>query len=238
MAGALDPRPRDFRFSEYKIRSTPSGEPPTARDLFEVITRGMPGTLMPAWPQLTERERWSLVHYVRSFDEYALEDPPSTRLDTRHGVPYSTESVVEGRKVYEELKCGECHGETGRGDGPAAADLLDSKGVPTRTTDLTEGWTYKGGTSPENIYLRFMSGMDGTPMPSFASAFVLEESVGEIKERMEYGEAVTAEEREAYDRAMVEIRERMWHLANYMTSLAEDEGLLHEWFVGNTEVVK
>jgi cytochrome c oxidase cbb3-type subunit 2 len=238
MADALDPRPRDFRLGEYKIRSARSGEAATGRDLFDVITRGMPGTRMPAWPWLTERERWSLVHYVRTFDEFARQEPPSTRLDAGAPVVVSDESVAEGRKVYDELKCAQCHGETGRGDGPSAAELVDSHGAPSRTTDLLRGWTYKGGTSPEDILMRFMSGMDGTPMPSYADAFVPVGSVAEIGRRIEDGEDVTAEERETWDRAVAEARAPLWHLANYMASLAEDEGRLRDWFLGDTEVAK
>ena len=41
---------------------------------------------------------------------------------------------------------------------------------PLRAADLTEPWTFHGGATARDIYLRFRTGMAGTPMPSFADA--------------------------------------------------------------------
>src|SRR5437867_6050237 len=59
-AERLDPRPRDFTTGVYKIRST-ANKVPTVQDIFSVITHGMPGTSMPAWSVLPDRDRWNLV---------------------------------------------------------------------------------------------------------------------------------------------------------------------------------
>src|SRR5438132_249122 len=59
-ADLLDPRPRDFTTGIYKIR-TAASKTPTDRDLFDVITRGMPGTFMPAWDVLPGKDRWMVV---------------------------------------------------------------------------------------------------------------------------------------------------------------------------------
>jgi hypothetical protein len=37
-------------------------------------------------------------------------------------------------------------------------------------TNLTEPWTFRGGATPQDVYLRFRTGMNGTPMPSFVTA--------------------------------------------------------------------
>src|SRR5437773_7655633 len=71
-ADLLDPRPRDFTTGIYKIR-TAASKTPTDRDLFDVITRGMPGTFMPPWDVLPERDRGNLVA-----------DRKSTRLNSSH----------------------------------------------------------------------------------------------------------------------------------------------------------
>ena len=53
----LFPWPRDFRKGVFKYRTTPSGSLPLDSDLFKVISRGVPGTAMPAWgTALTEEE--------------------------------------------------------------------------------------------------------------------------------------------------------------------------------------
>jgi cytochrome c len=70
--------------------------------------------------------------------------------------------------VYEKLQCAACHGRDGRGAGAIATEFWDDWKQPLRATDLTEPWTFHGGAAPRDVYLRFRTGMSGTPMPSFA----------------------------------------------------------------------
>lgn len=40
----------------------------TDQHLFDVVTKGRPGTGMPAWgPVLSEQDRWNVVGYLRTF---------------------------------------------------------------------------------------------------------------------------------------------------------------------------
>src|SRR5713101_5716675 len=75
-APQLDPKPRDFTKGKYKVRTSASGKPPTDSDLFGVISDGMPGTSMPAWKVLSEKDRSNLVAYVKSFAGGAFKEPP------------------------------------------------------------------------------------------------------------------------------------------------------------------
>ncbi|PYO13356.1 MAG: hypothetical protein DMD75_05865, partial [Candidatus Rokuibacteriota bacterium] len=59
-AELLMPGPRDFTSGIYKIRTT-ANKVPTDQDLFRIITDGMPGTSMPSWAVLPDRDRWNLV---------------------------------------------------------------------------------------------------------------------------------------------------------------------------------
>ncbi len=69
------------------------------------------------------------------------------------------------------LDCAKCHGESGRGDGPAAADLdPDIWGNPQKPFDFTTG-RLKGGPDVEDVYRTFMTGVGGTAMPSYADIF-------------------------------------------------------------------
>ena len=64
------PRPRIFKNNPvYKFRTTAGGELPTDEDLFNIITRGIPGTSMPGFDLLPEEERWNLVAAVKSFND-------------------------------------------------------------------------------------------------------------------------------------------------------------------------
>ena len=63
-----------------------------------------------------------------------------------------------------------CHGELGRGDGTSAPTLEDDWGHPIRPADLTKRWTFRGGPTRQDIFRTFTTGLNGTPMPSFAEA--------------------------------------------------------------------
>lgn len=52
----LFPKPRDFRAGKFRLVSSDNGVPSDA-DLDSVIRRGMPGSSMPPWPNLTEAKR-------------------------------------------------------------------------------------------------------------------------------------------------------------------------------------
>ena len=41
--------------------------------------------------------------------------------------------------------------------------------------DLTKGWRYKAGNTAKDIYMRFNTGLNGTPMPSFTDSLNDEE---------------------------------------------------------------
>ncbi len=81
---------------------------------------------------------------------------------------FTEEHVVLGKKAFLTIGCAKCHGEDGRGQ---MADNMgkDGWGRTTRAADLTSGMLH-GGQQPLDIYRRIYSGINGTPMPSFASA--------------------------------------------------------------------
>ena len=78
------------------------------------------------------------------------------------------EHVALGKKAFLTIGCAKCHGEDGRGQ---MADNIgkDGWGRTTRAADLTSGMLH-GGQQPMDIYRRIYSGINGTPMPGFASA--------------------------------------------------------------------
>ena len=87
----------------------------------------------------------------------------------------SNESVELGKKLYVDSGCVKCHGPLGRGDGPSAPTLKDDAGYPIRAADLAQRWTFRGGSSREDIFRTMSTGLNGTPMPSFADALKPEE---------------------------------------------------------------
>ncbi len=170
------PKPRDFTAGKYKVRTTPSGALPTDDDLRRVLLEGMPYTSMPGWSHLPEAQINELIAAVKSFSpDFANPERKPTPIPIPKAPAYSAESAEKGKQVYVEIGCGACHGELGRGDGTSAPTLKDDWGNPLRPADLTKRWTYRGGSSREDIYRTFTTGMNGTPMPSFAESLTDEQ---------------------------------------------------------------
>lgn len=163
----LYPKPRDLTSGTFKVRSTPSGSPPTDEDLYRTITSGLIGTGMPGFSYLSEKDRKSLVSFVKAVAQIT-ERPEVVPAGKK---PALTPKVLaKGKEEFMEAKCWECHGKQGKGDGPSAPTLLDQWGYRALPVDFTLG-VFKGGGRVEDLYLRFTTGMDGTPMPSYQDSF-------------------------------------------------------------------
>ncbi|MCA9513793.1 MAG: cytochrome c [Myxococcales bacterium] len=61
----LDPRPRDFTTADFKYGD--NGALPTNAQLEKTIRHGIPGSGMPAWPNLSEQELEGVVQYIKTF---------------------------------------------------------------------------------------------------------------------------------------------------------------------------
>jgi cytochrome c oxidase cbb3-type subunit 2 len=79
----------------------------------------------------------------------------------------TAESIARGKQVYKKMECAKCHGQEGKGNGPSASTLTDSKDRPIVPYDFTTVGRFKCGESNQDLYRIFMTGLDGTPMPSY-----------------------------------------------------------------------
>lgn len=163
----LETKPRDFTLGLFKCRSTPSGSIPLDSDIYDTITRGVRGTFMPAWRPLTPQQRADLVAYVKTFSTRFRDEKPDPPIQIPPETPSTPESIQRGGALFKQLGCIECHGVDGRGDGPAAPTLRDSKGNPIQPYNFTAPPHFKCGPADQDIYRDFMTGLDGTPMPSY-----------------------------------------------------------------------
>src|SRR5688572_5212544 len=167
----LYPRPRDFTTGKFKVRTTPNGALPTHEDLVKIIRVGMPYTSMPAWPTLTDQEVSNLAYYVKTFSaDFANAELVAKPMEFPSAPASSPETIELGKKLYVDNGCVKCHGNAGRGDGPSASTLADDYGYPIRAANLAQRWTFRGGASREDIFRTMSTGLNGTPMPSFADA--------------------------------------------------------------------
>ena len=167
----LSQKPRNFQLGVFKLRSTPSGEYPTDRDLFETITRGIAGatgSMMPSFTSYPEDDRWALVAAVKHLADI---DEPGKPIDIP---PHPPANVALGEEIYERLECDSCHGDSGRGDGSSSLTLEDDLKHRVWAPDLTRG-KFKGGDTSEDIYKRIVTGLDSSPMPAYADKATPEE---------------------------------------------------------------
>lgn len=164
----LDPQPRDFTAATFKCRSTPTGTLPTDADLFHTITRGIVNTNMPSWAPLTAQTRADLVAYIKTFSPRWVAQGSGSPITIPPETPIDIASILRGRTVFQNMQCWKCHGTTGHGDGPNASTLTDSKDRPIHPFNFSGGTRFKCGETNADLYRIFMTGVDGTPMPSFA----------------------------------------------------------------------
>jgi mono/diheme cytochrome c family protein len=86
---------------------------------------------------------------------------PSPKVVTIPEPPASTpEAVARGAKIYVKGECAECHGKEARGDGPSAKDLS------SKPSDLARR-PLKSGPAARDLVRTLLTGLDGTPMPSY-----------------------------------------------------------------------
>jgi mono/diheme cytochrome c family protein len=167
----LDPylniQPRNFVSATFKCRSTPTGTLPTDEDLYNAIKRGFVMSNMPSWITLTEQNRADLVAFIKTFSARWKNEKSGSPINVPPEPKASVESVKHGQELFQKLECWKCHGQEGRGDGPSASTLTDSNDQPIRPYNFAVGSRFKCGVTNQDLYKIFMTGLDGTPMPSF-----------------------------------------------------------------------
>ncbi|HEY5911465.1 MAG TPA: ethylbenzene dehydrogenase-related protein [Verrucomicrobiae bacterium] len=176
----LFPRPRNFSAGLFKIKSTPGMALPTDEDLYNTVSRGMPGSSMPSFTYLTEAERRDAVQYVKyltatvdrsgkrinKFEEARSDQQLGEPIQIPPEPPVTVQALAEGGRVFSRLNCALCHGETGAGDGPNAPTLKDTQGLYLPPRDFNSG-AFRGGHTGRDLYTRIAVGLAGTPMVAF-----------------------------------------------------------------------
>ncbi|HEU4344232.1 MAG TPA: cytochrome c [Candidatus Binatia bacterium] len=168
-AHRLKTKPRNFTTGNYKFRSTRSGSLPLDEDIFNSISTGVRTTSMLAQLHLSEKERWAVSQYLKTFSDRFTSEKPLEPISIPSKPPFNAELVALGKTTYAEAGCGTCHGPNGGRGGASANDLKDESGNSIVPTDLTNK-PFKSGPNPEDLYRTLSTGLNGTPMPSYADA--------------------------------------------------------------------
>jgi mono/diheme cytochrome c family protein len=158
---------RDLVPGVFRFRTTPTGCLPDDADLLNTVTEGIPVSFMPSHKELQLVEREAVIEYVKEFSGRWYEEDLCDPIEMEEpGWVGSPRSIERGRKVYQEMKCGECHGYDGKGDGPKSNEIFDDWGKQIVPFNFATG-ELKRGSSPRNVYITFTTGLDGTGMPSY-----------------------------------------------------------------------
>lgn len=172
----LNIQPRNFVAATFKCRSTPTGTLPTDDDLYNSLVRGLTNSNMPSWVTLTTQNRADLVAFIKTFSDRWKTDKSGTPISVPPEPAPSVQSIQHGKELFTKLECWKCHGPEGRGDGPSASTLTDSNDEPIRPYNFAAGSRFKCGSTNQDLYKIFMTGLDGTPMPSFADVIKPEDA--------------------------------------------------------------
>jgi mono/diheme cytochrome c family protein len=168
--------PRNFVAATFKCRSTPTGTLPLDQDLYNSLERGLNNSNMPSWITLTAQNRADLIAFIKTFSPRWQTEKSGDPINVPAEPTLTLESIKHGQELFQKLECWKCHGQEGRGDGPSASTLTDSNDQPIRPYNFAAGSRFKCGVTNRDLYKIFITGLDGTPMPSFADVVKPEEA--------------------------------------------------------------
>ncbi|MEZ6136770.1 MAG: c-type cytochrome [Pirellulaceae bacterium] len=155
----LYPRPRNLQAEPLRIASTRNAIA-SDQDIAQVIRRGLPGTSMPAFPDLKDDEVAMLVETINRFRQPLMREQPAEALPIPEFPEVSEAMVARGKAIFETSGCSICHQSQGR-----PGELFDSSGRLTLARDLAHDYM-KGGDDSPSLYARIRLGMPGTPHPA------------------------------------------------------------------------
>jgi cytochrome c oxidase cbb3-type subunit 2 len=152
--------PRDLTRGRFKFRSTASGQIPTDADLARTIVEGIPSTGMVPQNHLSDADVTAVIAFIKGLSPRFTTGQMPRVVAIPSPPPATPEAVARGARIYVKGECAECHGKEGRGDGPSAKDLS------VKPSDLTRRPLKSGPTARDNVRT-LLTGLDGTPMPSY-----------------------------------------------------------------------
>jgi mono/diheme cytochrome c family protein len=125
---------------------------------------------------LTKQERADLVAWIKHFSPRWQNEKAGTPIQIPPAPEITPDRVKTGQEVFRKMECWKCHGVEGMANGPSSSTLTDDLGRPISPFNFTDGSRPLCGNTDTDLYKIFMTGLDGTPMPSFADNIKPEEA--------------------------------------------------------------
>ncbi len=186
------PPPRNFLSGLYKFANVGPGELPTDKDFERIIRFGLNGTHMLPW-DMSDKQIADVTQYIKSFalawrEKTAVAGTPVQVSEDPWGAQRKDEAAMLGKKLYHGLsQCFSCH--------PSYASLDEIKEYSKEITgtaltelrpdshlSIIQGTSYDGHSvmppdftkhhlrssrNVEGIYIRLVTGVNGTSMPAW-----------------------------------------------------------------------
>ena len=182
-AKVSSPFPRNFIKGHIKLRSTPFGKIPTDKDLFDAITNGSKGTTMPSWEHLSEKDRHSLVLYLKTLSKkfakfvkkgkthkiVVIPDPPK----------FTLASLERGKDLFIQ-NCSGCHGVRGRSDGASTKKIVNIATDAIWPRNLSKPWKFRRGDKRKQIFQTLRTGLSLTAMPRFSPRIFKDKQIWDL----------------------------------------------------------
>lgn len=158
--------PRSFAAADYKWRSTPLGQPPTDDDLRTTIRFGAPGSSMPAFDGLlAPADLDSVIDVVKAFAPAAFTRTTKTPVAVAIPAMPAEFAPDRGKQLYAKNGCPACHGDDGKGDGPAMkVSPYDFTALGLRRPRAADDRDARRRAAAESL----ATGLAGTAMPAYA----------------------------------------------------------------------
>lgn len=155
-AAALQVKPRNFTDKAWMAGQADGG-------FVVAALYGIPGSAMPSFKAtLSEQDIWSAVAYIRQFASVKKLVGDSTSISQKNG-----------KKLFQQ-HCSGCHGNQGKGNGPAAQFFVRA---PRNLTNMA----WLAAYSDSQLYHILMRGVEGSPMPAFRDMLSYREAYAVIK---------------------------------------------------------
>lgn len=167
-------------FDEEQSRTSGTERMPpysnTARIFADLSREDPKGSPPLGQGQLSNQDYRGLVDVLKKINRFSELDADRSRrmeeVDVTH--VQTRPSRERGKTMFFELQCISCHGVNGKGH-EAKTNMKDERGLPVMAADLTQPSSFGNGNTRDDIFRTIMTGLNGTPMPSFSDLFIGEE---------------------------------------------------------------
>ena len=192
-AKGLSVPPRNFKLGEYKFGRVVSGELPHDEDFYKILREGLTGTAMLPWKELSDKQMFNLVQYIKTFAPEKWDGADKKLGETivltkdPYGDAHKESAILKGKEVYHAVaQCWTCHrAYVSHAEFSEISQKINGKGVTEFDPEMYHvklqpndygyssmppEFTYdsvRSAKTVEELYIRLNAGVGGTAMPSW-----------------------------------------------------------------------